>query len=439
MMHNLSCRLLMIGYLAVIATDMRAAEKAAPQTPASVADALKVFDPEKFPVPEGAEINHRSVGGVSYRAGGKVQPLFELNQRALAKLNWKELPNSYLSDMACSGTFSQAGFLLTLSTSPVGPEDVLISLQNHGNVDLKKLPIPPGTKPFYGLPTNESYLTEADRDQTAAAVAKLLQAQGWTPYGSAGDLLYFKQRAVRLGANIATAPAQGNKTVITYMSEQLSADIPAPPETIGLQYSDATKRLFFDIAADEPTVHKFYNAGLEKDGWKPTLEKPLKIGFKGTVIYRNPAKDMLTLEMSEFEGKLRVELIHQSAAEVEAVEARIQAELEAKKKAAKMQRPKPGTLKVSLPKEAENIEREAAEIKFTIAGGKAKLFAESLRKQLKADGWKEKTSMLDAMFGLVMLEQGKQQLQIMYVDTGIMPAEVTLSGDGVELEAGSAK
>ncbi|MFO0917530.1 MAG: hypothetical protein U0872_04350 [Planctomycetaceae bacterium] len=173
-----------------------------------MAEATKVFDPEKLPVPDGAEFNHRRVGGISYRTKGAVQELFERNQRALVQLKWKELPNSYLSDMACSGTFSQSGYFLTLSTSPAGADEVLVTLQNHGNINLKKLPVPGGAKPFYGLPTNEAYLVSTNRDQTAAEVTQLLGKQGWEPYGSAGDLLYFKQHAVRLGVNVATAPAR---------------------------------------------------------------------------------------------------------------------------------------------------------------------------------------------------------------------------------------
>ncbi|MFO0917529.1 MAG: hypothetical protein U0872_04345 [Planctomycetaceae bacterium] len=53
-----------------------------------------------------------------------------------------------------------------------------------------------------------------------------------------------------------------------------------------------TKRLYFETAAEEPKIHQFYNATLAKHGWKPTLDKPLKIDFKDTVIYRNPAGDL---------------------------------------------------------------------------------------------------------------------------------------------------
>ncbi|MFO0917528.1 MAG: hypothetical protein U0872_04340 [Planctomycetaceae bacterium] len=53
---------------------------------------------------------------------------------------------------------------------------------------------------------------------------------------------------------------------------------------------------------------------------------------------------------------------------------------------------------------------------------------------MTADGWKETSATLQAMFGLVLLENGKLEMQIMYVDTGVMPADVTLTGQGIELE-----
>ena len=82
--------------------------------------------------------------------------------------------------------------------------------------------------------------------ETAQALSKLLTAQGWQPYGDAGDSRYFKKNAVKLSARTFSAPGQEGKTVIDLTSELLSVDLPAPPELIRAQYSDSTRELSLD-------------------------------------------------------------------------------------------------------------------------------------------------------------------------------------------------
>ncbi len=419
----------------------RAADKPVKKIAPTVAEAAKVFDPANFPVLKTEEpVGRKYVGGFSYQAKTDPQAGFKFYQQALSKRKWKELPDSYVTETSCSGMFGKDGYLISLSLTPVGDDgEVLVSIHNHSNIPLKKLPVPKGVKPFYSVPTAEASLTEQPREETAAAVTKLLVEQGWEPYGTAGDQMFFKQNAVRLSANVATAPAQDNKTVITYSADQMSADIPAPAETSGLQYSDSTKAILFDVDSDLGTIHKFYNDVLAKADWKPTTDKPILIGFKQTVIYRNPAKDLLELEMFEVEGKLRVEVKHQSAEEVAEIDRQVEAAVAEKKKAVNKPQPKLDKLAISLPAEAQDVEAEKSEIKFTIGDGKAKPFAEALRKKLKADGWKETSATLDAMAGAVLLDKGDQKLQIIYLETGVLPAEVTISGDGLELEQAKKK
>jgi hypothetical protein len=144
----------------------------------------------------------------------------------------------------------------------------------------------------------------------------------------AGDVLFFKQNAVRLAARISTAPAQGGKTVIDYSTELMSVDLPAPADTVGLQYTDVNTQLFFDAKTSEQDIVGFYRPTLAKAGWEATTEKPIKIDFKDVLIFRNPKKNMLTLEMYDVDGKTRVLLKHQSSAEAAEIERQIKAESE---------------------------------------------------------------------------------------------------------------
>jgi hypothetical protein len=423
------------SWLIVYSTTVVAAEKTAP----TVAEALKIFDPAKVPLLKDAEPTRLLVGGFTYQAAGTPQAAFRDYQKILGQWKWKELPDSYVSEMTCSGTFSQADYLLSVSIFPAGKADkVMVSLHNHSNLNLKKLPVPKGAKPLYSIPLSEALVTEQPREAAAAEVSKLLRVQHWEPYGSAGDVLFFKQQAVRLSAHVAIAPAQGNKTVITYSAEQMSADLPAPAEAIGLQYADSTTNLMFDVASDEVTMVKFYNEVLGKQGWKPTLDKPILIGLLDTVIYRNPAKELLELGMQSVDDKLRVSLIYRSAAEEAELEAGAQAAIEAKKNAAK-NAPQLGQLAIELPDEAKNLKATKKKIEFNLADGKSKPYAESLLKTLKAAGWKDKSTKLEKQYGLVLLENGERDLTISYVETGVIPAEFTISAHGVELEQAKKK
>ncbi|MCE9554939.1 MAG: hypothetical protein K8T91_16415, partial [Planctomycetes bacterium] len=164
-----------------------------------------------------------------------------------------------------------------------------------------------------------------------AACKKLLLEKGWQPYGTAGDVQFFKQNAVRLTANVAAAPAQGGKTMISYNSEQMSADLPAPADAIRVQYADVTRQLSLDMKAPMDEVAKYYRGELAKTGWDATTENLIKMGFKHIMIFRNPAKDLLELEVRTVEDFSRVTLKFQTAAEVEAMEKRIKEKIEQQK------------------------------------------------------------------------------------------------------------
>jgi len=164
----------------------------------------------------------------------------------------------------------------------------------------------------------------------------LLLAAGWQPYGQAGDVDFYKQNAIRLSANIAAAPGLQGKTSISYSAELMSADLPAPLDVLDLQYSDSTKRLMFDTMADKQAILEFYRPLLAKSGWEPTHDKLLESGFKEFMIFRNPTKDLLQIQTWEVDGRRRVTVEFQTAAEVAEEERRMKEEMERRKKAGQL-------------------------------------------------------------------------------------------------------
>lgn len=399
--------------------------------PATVEKAAAAWNGMTWPVPKTVEEPQRRIAGILYEVEGDAQSAFDFQKKALFDSKWKEEPGAYLSKESSSGTYRKGEYTLSLMTYGVKPGRVSVTVTNHGNVDLGKLPVPSGAKLTYAGPASAMYTTDASPEKSADAITGLLGKQGWQPYGAVGTTLWFKQNAVRLTAFVATAPAQGNKTSITYSAELMSADLPAPVATINLQYADVTKAVSFDSADSIPDVLKFYQTALEKAGWKATHDKLIKIGFRDTMIFRNAAKEMLTLELYDVDGKTRCLLKHESAAEVDA---KYNREKAAALKVAN-QKPTPlPTLALKLPANAAGVKGTDREIEFTTAAGQAKAAATAIAATLKTDGWKAGEQVTEAMAGTLLFSKGDQSLTIVYLDTGVLPAEVTITATGVKLE-----
>jgi hypothetical protein len=295
--------------------------------PATVDQAAGVLDLSQLPVLAGAEENPtRTVASLTYQLQkGDVGSAFESYRKELAKQGWKESSrDTSVTPQAASTSLRKKGFVVSLSVYSAPPPKITVMLVNHGNVNLDALPRPPGTKPVYVGDLSAMYVTDGPVAETSANVRKLLLERGWKPYGSAADTSWFKQNAVRVSATVSSAPAQGGKTMISFNSELMSADLPAPPDADDLRYSESTRQLSFDSPAQKQDVTAFYRKELASLHWEPTLEKLVDIDERPTMIFRNPGKDMLTLSFStEREGRTPVSLQFQTAAEIAELDRRL--------------------------------------------------------------------------------------------------------------------
>lgn len=417
-----------------------AADKASVSKVATVADALKELNLLTLPiVKEATEFVNRTVGSLSYNAKTDLKTVFEFHRKQLLKAKWSELPGTAVTDQYASGTFSHNGFLASLTASPTGEAgQVNVSLQLHGNVDLQKLPLPSNLKVVYVGPQVAMYSSEETVEKTVATAHKLLQDNGWLPYGKAGDVQFFRQNAVILTANISAAPAQMGKTMLSFSTQQISAEIPAPIENVQLQYSDSTKQILFDTKQSEDDIEKFYRETLAKQGWKATTEKPFSIDWKHGLIFLNEAKDMLELEMYgvKDEGVLRVTVRHYTKVERDVIEAEIKKALEAKKN---KPMPKLATVKIPFPAGAKSEETTEKNLEFTVPTGKGKSAAAAIRKVLTDAGWKESVLSADDTLGVIEFKKEDLEISLNYVDPGFIPAEITVSGTGVKLEKETGK
>jgi hypothetical protein len=419
------------------------------KTPATVEQAARILDLSTFPLPNGAKPpGSRQMANLSYVTTGDVKTAFEFNRKALLAQGWKELPNSSVTDQSASAIFSRSGFVVSISVSPIGePGALMVRLQNQGNVKPGKLPVPPGAKPVYIGDSTAMYATEAAVPATADACRKLFIAQGWVPYGDAGDSAFFKQNAILVTATASSAPAQGGKTMIQYSSELISADIPAPPNVEDLRYVDQPPELTFQTTeTNQDATIDYYRKTLAATGWKSTLDHMVAVDDKPTMIFRNPAKDMLTLSIpGVLHDKLLFSVRFQSAAEIAELDRRIKeeapklraaAEAKAAKEAGELaERNKVEKVAVTLPADATDVKQTKDQIKFTVGKGKAKAAVESLRTQFRDAGWKENFAALAGMSGAASFSKGDgQSVSLTYSDTPIGPSEVNLSAMRAELE-----
>ena len=418
------------------------------KTPARVEEAAKVLDLSTFPLPDGAKpLESPQVANLFYSATGDVKTAFEFNRKTLLAQGWKELPNSSVTAQYASAMFSRNGFVVYVSVTPNGDGTQQVRLLNQGNVKPGKLAVPPGTKPVYVGDSTAMYVTEAAVPATADACRNLLLAQGWVPYGNAGDSAMFKKNAILVTATVSSAPAQGGKTMIQYSTQLMSADIPAPQDVEDLRYVDEPPELTF-ATTNQDAVVNFYRKTLATAGWKSTMDKMVDVDGKPTMIFRNPAKEMITLSVpyDYGSGKLGASVRFQSAAEIaeldrkikeEAPKLRAAAEAKAAKEAAELaERNKVPKIAVTLPADAKDVKQTKDEIKFTVGKGKAKAAVESLRTQFRDAGWKEDVASLERMAGTLLLsKEGGQSVTITYSDTGFMPSEVSVSAMRAELEA----
>lgn len=301
--------------------------------------------------------------------------------------------------------------------------------------DLTKVPLPPGAKRIHADVYSAIYAMDSPADKTTETCAKLLLTQGWEPYGFAGLTRYYKRDGVRLLATIQPEAGRTDRTMITFSSETMSADIPLPPDSEEVQYNNTAKRLGFLSALTPEGVAEFYRKALAPAGWFTRMEKPDKTDFTYAIIFRSPKEEMMQIEMVPTSGKLRATATYQTAEEVAAEKQRVATGMAALKEklAREAVAPKPkvtltlpsGTLSKALTKQS---------LKLNLPAGKAKPAVESLRKELLAAGWKESNATLDPVGGTVQLSRESHTLTIVYLDPGFMPAEITVTPLGLEIE-----
>lgn len=411
------------------------ADDARPQSAAQAATASQaaaVLDLSTFPLvnPVG-EPNARVIASQSYLAEGTVTNVARKIQSALVKLGFKELEGASFSEGYASATYEREGFVVSLSAFPgSAPSTVSVSINNQGNIDLKQLPVPSDAKPLYAFPSTVSYLTDSSVAKTSEECRRLLLEQGWQLFGDTTVSFFVKSNAVRLQVSVNEAPAQGGKTSIQLTSEQLSVDLPEPLYEEFLQFSDSTGGMLFDSPKSQGELVDYFKDALQKWEWEATTEQPIRIGFRDHLIFRNPDKAMIKIKFDDVEGKTRVDLKHQTAAQVEQSEKKVDvrmAEIKRQQEVKDERMRNPSKLTIQDPVGSKGTEKQPKSIEFSTKPGAAKAAVEKRMASLQAAGWKKVVNVDTKEVGTYTLEKEPVKLEIEFVDPGFIPGAITIS------------
>jgi len=297
-----------------------------------------------------------------------------------------------------------------------------------------ELPKPAGLKVITELPQTAIYSAPGTVDQARAGSAKALAAAGWVPYGESGPVQYYKKGKVRAQVMIGSTPPPENKTMLTYMAEAMSADLPAPAGATELQYTD--KRLGFFTAQSPDEVDAAYRKLLAPGGWFSKMEKPEKFDLDYVVIYRHPTEGKIELAMRPGQEKLHVTATYQTQREVDAEEARAakQGKVLKEKLAAQANAPAP-EVTIALPKATTKHFAIKDGLALNLTAGTAMAGAQAISTGLQAQGWKAATpSGLAKETGMIDLTRDDLRISLVYMDPGMIPAEITINAPGVTLK-----
>ena len=184
----------------------------------------------------------------------------------------------------------------------------------------------------YAGPLTAIYTVDQPVEAAAKALAESLLAAGWVRYGDAGNSEWFLRNAVRLSVTTTAAPGQGGKTTMTFASELLPAEIPAPADAKELQFSTSQKRLSFQYPKTQEECIAFYREKLAGVGWRTTMEAPTKIDSDQVIVFRNANGDLMNLAMRPGpSGGLLVAADFQTAGEIAELKRKLDAQAEAYK------------------------------------------------------------------------------------------------------------
>jgi hypothetical protein len=196
--------------------------------PPTIDDYVAVIDLREFPLLKDATKRENQTTPVSRsnaitcQAPAALEDAIAFHRKELLKRGWKETrADMDIADRA-EMHYEKQGYLLTVEVGQPKNEALQISVINHGNVDIRQLPYPPGTEIS---PERDSFLNCTTSTSVSEAVdfyRKELAKLGWVEFKERGRGTYsFLKKASHLRIEIGKDTA--DRTALQLRVELLSA------------------------------------------------------------------------------------------------------------------------------------------------------------------------------------------------------------------------
>lgn len=405
------------------------AEESQP-TPATVAEAQRVFDLSTFPLVDPlGEPRQIRLASQSYDAKGGVEAVANKLRETLEERGFEAQESSVITPAYASLLLEKSRFKLAVTCTPGSqPEATSVMVINLGNVAIESLPLPKDWSVTYAGPANAIYSTAAPPEQAKAACRKLLEADGWRWFGDTSVSFFMRKNAIRLQVMISASPTQPGQSMIQLSTEQLSSEIPYPNQLFALQFSDSTGGMVMDSELSMEDFVTALRSAMEDGNWKATTETPIKIDFHDHLIFRSPAGEMADCELFEFENLRRCRLEYRTQTQLQELEAQAAEQ----KKELQMQRERDAQVTVIELPGIEGVkltEQKPNRLEFATNSKKARQALLVWFKAMEAKGWKRTNTLDSANVGEYTLEREQAKLEVSFVDPGFLAGEITISAN----------
>ncbi len=162
------------------------------------------------------------------------------------------------------------------ATSFVGPAAA------EGELDTSRLPRVAGTKDTYVSGPTTIFVSPDSVAATAEATAKALAAEGWLryerPFTATAEnpdmaIMSMKKGVQGLNVFITVAPAQGNKTSVSYTAIAFANDLPVPADATSIEFDPDRPYVAYTTTGTIDATMSFLKDGLVANGWSPWSAK----------------------------------------------------------------------------------------------------------------------------------------------------------------------
>jgi len=413
-------------------TETEPAAVAEDQAPAEVREATtvqqaaQVIDLRDLALPDGAELMGRSeVGNLTYQVPLAVADVVDFYESTLSGQGWQYDPDQgYADDTTASRFYSKNGYALSLSASNLGQGTTMVTLINHGNVDLRALPQMADAETLYQFPNTLGYVSATDVAGVVDFTRQELAAQGWQEYtrpntGTSNDpnsqSLEFKQNGLELSAFISVAPAQGNKTSVQYSTLLLPLDLPEYDDVADLEYDKSEPYLSYKTSADIETLADFYRQEMIDLGWIEMPDTATITENRGAVFFANEPEQMaLMLDVVSGDGSTTATLRQFDTDEIFALQSGDDA-MASDEDMASIITDVPSTLEFLIAAGAQNLNYVSDNFETSIAYDNAsdvETLSDFYRQALTDADWEEGDSFGDETFAYLEFTQGDGYLYI---------------------------